>query len=400
MRDVIWPLTATTWMQTVTSVMFLTVPVLAPALLADVGFQPSHVGLYTALVFLGAMPVSLVMGALASRFGALRVMQVGILASAVALLLSTAASLPIIMACGILLGAGYGPNTPGAAHILARVTKPRDRPLVFSIKQSGAPLGGFVAGLLIPLVVVSAGWREALMVSAALGLVTIVLVQPLRAKADDDRQPGRAISVSGVWAQLRLLAGHGGLRRLTVASFVFAGVQACTFAFLVIYLVDHVGLDLVAAGFAYSCMHLIGVGARITWGWLAGRFVRAAVVLAMLGVASATFVVVMAQFDDSWPFWVIVVISAATGATASGWNGVFMAEIARVAPQDQISAATGGSVFFTYFGLVVGPTIFAALVALTGGYDLAFYVIAGAIFLAAVLIWPRRDKVSRKPNSS
>ena len=33
MRDVFWPLAGTTWMQTITSVMFLTVPVLAPALL-------------------------------------------------------------------------------------------------------------------------------------------------------------------------------------------------------------------------------------------------------------------------------------------------------------------------------------------------------------------------------
>ncbi len=400
MRDVFWPLAGTTWMQTITSVMFLTVPVLAPALVDDVGFAPGHVGLYTSLVFLGAMPVSLFMGALTARYGALRVMQIGILCSAVALLLSITTLLPLILACGFLLGMGYGPNTPGAAHVLARVTQPKDRPLVFSIKQSGAPMGGFIAGLLIPWVVVSTGWREALMVSAALGVITVIMVQPLRAKSDDDRRPGSPLSISGVWQQLRLMAGHSGLRRLTLAGFVFAAVQACMFAFLVTYLVDHVDLDLVSAGFAYSCMHGIGVGARIAWGWIADRFVRAAVVLALLGIASATFVIMMAHFDNTWPFWSIAVVSAAAGATAAGWNGVFIAELTRVAPPDQISAATGGGIFFTYFGLVMGPTVFAALVTLSAGYMLPYYVIGGAIFLAALSILPRRNKTPRIRQSS
>ena len=400
MRTVFWPLVGTTWMQTVTAMMFLTVPVLAPALADDVGLQASHVGLYTALVFLGAMPISLVMGALTNRFGALRVMQCGMVLSATALLISTTGLLPVILICGFLLGMGYGPNTPGAAHILARITKPKDRPLLFSIKQSGAPLGGFLAGILVPWIVISAGWQAALMVSGGLGLIAVFMVQPLRTKSDDDRQPGLPLSAHGVGQQLRLLAGNAALRKLTLASFIFAGVQACLFAYLVSFLVDHVGLDLIRAGFAYACMQLMGVGARIGWGWIADRFVRASIVLAGLGLASALLVAVAAQFNGEWPFWLIVTVAAAIGATVASWNGVFMAEVIRTAPPDQVSAATGGTIFFTYFGLVVGPLVFAALVAISDGYSLAFYVIAGAIFAAALSILPRRDKTSPSRQNS
>ena len=191
---------------------------------------------------------------------------------------------------------------------------------------------------------------------------------------------------------MRLLASHAPLQRLTTASFIFASVLSCMFAFLVTYLVDHVGLDLVRAGMAYSAMHLIGVGARIFWGWIADRFIRSALVLAGLGVASALSVVLVAQFQSEWPYAGLV-------ATAASWNRVFLAEIARVAPKGQISAATGGSIFFTYFGLVVGPTLFSATIYLSGGYHLGFYAIAGEVLLAALLIWPRRDKVSSGANS-
>ncbi len=94
--DILWPLAGTTTMQTVTAMMFLTVPVLAPAMADDVGFQPSHVGLYTTLVFLGAMPASLGTGALTSRFGALRVMQVGMGLSACSLAASTSGILTLV----------------------------------------------------------------------------------------------------------------------------------------------------------------------------------------------------------------------------------------------------------------------------------------------------------------
>ena len=237
------------------------------------------------------------------------------------------------------------------------------------------------------------------MVSAVLGIAAAILVQPLRAKADDDRQPSRRLSVHGVWQQLRLLASHAPLQRLTTASFIFASVLSCMFAFLVTYLVDHVGPDLVRAGMAYSAMHLIGVGARTFWGWIADRFIRSALVLAGLGVASALSVVLVAQFQSDWPYAGLVATAAAVGATPASWNRVFLAGIARVAPKGRISAATGGSIFFTYFGLVVGPTLFSATIYLSDGYHLGFYAIAGAVLLAALLIWPRRDKVSSGANS-
>ena len=48
----------------------------------------------------------------------------------------------------------------------------------------------------------------------------------------------------------------------------------------------------------------------------------------------------------------------AFGATAVGWNGVFLAEIASLAPRERISDATGGSAFFTFLGVVVTPPLF------------------------------------------
>jgi len=82
--------------------------------------------------------------------------------------------------------------------------------------------------------------------------------------------------------------------------------------------------------------------------------------------------------------WALFAFAMAYGATAVGWNGVFLAEIARRAPRDRISDATGGSAFFTFLGVVVTPPLFHLALGLTGSYG-ATYAIFGVPALAAGL---------------
>src|SRR3546814_10818367 len=58
------------------------------------------------------------------------------------------------------------------------------RNLICSIKQSGVPLGGIIAGLAIPTMVVLAGWRVALFACALLVLLPTILTWRLSAKLD------------------------------------------------------------------------------------------------------------------------------------------------------------------------------------------------------------------------
>jgi nitrate/nitrite transporter NarK len=163
-------------------------------------------------------------------------------------------------------------------------------------------------------------------------------------------------------------------------SFAFAATQNCVFAFLVTFLVEHIGYDLVAAGAVYSVMQAAGIAARILWGWVADRLGAARGVLAWLGFGSAAFLLALAMASAAWPIALIAAVSALVGITASGWNGVYLAEVARIAP-DAVSHATGGTLVFTYLGVVTGPALFTLAVSLTGDYASGFHLAAA---LAAV----------------
>jgi hypothetical protein len=74
---------------------------------------------------------------------------------------------------------------------------------------------------------------------------------------------------------------------------------------------------------------------------------------------------------------VVLLVAVVYGATAIGWNGVYLAEVARIVPPGQAASATGGTLAMTYLGVVVLPVAFWALVAITGSYALAFAAAGG-----------------------
>jgi MFS family permease len=68
----------------------------------------------------------------------------------------------------------------------------------------------------------------------------------------------------------------------------------------------------------------------------------------------------------------VFAVCAVFGATAIGWNGVQLAQVARHAPPGQAGTVTGASGFLTFAGVVLGPPTFALLATLIASYRIGF----------------------------
>src|SRR3546814_16649551 len=87
-------------------------------------------------------------------------------AASLALFLHSSVSIAVL-SC-FLMGLSNGTAKPAGSEVLQRYSPPGKRNLIFSIKQAGVPLGGVIAGLAIPAMVISVGWRAALFACAIL----------------------------------------------------------------------------------------------------------------------------------------------------------------------------------------------------------------------------------------
>ena len=136
---------------------------------------------------------------------------------------------------------------------------------------------------------------------------------------------------------------------------------------------------------AYACMQCAGVGARIFLGWLADRTGRPAANLTVQAFAAAVLVVVYANLPPHPPLGWTALVCGATGFLSASWNGIYMAEVARLSPVDQISEVTSSSTVVTFLGYVAGPTLLSVLVTISGGWRLPFLTIAAQLALMAAV---------------
>lgn len=369
-------LAVTTATQAFSTLGILALAAMAPNAAAELGISHALIGYQVALVFFGAMLASLVAGGLVRRYGAVRTSQLSLWTVAAGCACSAIGSLAALIAGAFVMGLGYGFPNPAASQLLGRVPSARGMNLLFSIKQTGVPIGGLISGLLVPPLAVAFGWQWALVACASMLALFGFLIGAVRARWDTDRQPGAPL-LSAVLASIALVWRHGALRWLAAASFVYSGVQLCLSGFLVTYLVTEVQLGLVLAGTVLSITHAAGALGRLVWGWLADRLGSGGLTLILNGLFAMAGALFTALVLPTWPLWAVAAAAASFGFCAMGWNGVYIAVIARQAPAGSVGLATGGSLAMTYAGVIVTPPAFAALHDQAGlRYGAAYAVLA------------------------
>lgn len=377
-RETTWlvPMLATMMVQAVLAVNLFAVPVVAPHAAAQLGVAPSWMGLYSAMVFGCAVLSSLAAGGAVRRWGAMRTSQLCLVLGAAAALAGSR-SLTLIALGAVALGLAFGPETPAASHLLARVTTPRNRPLVFSVKQTGLQLGGIGAGLLFPPMLNLFSWETLLIAAGAVSLVAAATLEPLHRRYDTDRDPRTKLRVAALGQSLRIVGGSAnGLRELAIAGFCFSALQQCLNTFLVVHLVRNLGQPLAVAGVALAIAQVAGVVTRVGVGVVADCLLTTRSLLVVLGgtMTLAALGLVAAQAD--WSHAAIFVVCALFGLSATGWQGIYLAEVARLAPANRASDATGGIVAASYGGLVFGPLMFGVMVGAGLDYGLGYVAMA------------------------
>lgn len=383
-------LSATLLMQTVGTFLSQAVPVVAPLMTAELGLPPESIGNFSSLNTLGAILFLLFGTPLVARFGPLRMLQGGAVLGSLALAAAAGGIVWLLPLAALLMGVGYGPTGPAGSRILQATAPPRHRVLIFSVKQAGAPAGGALAGFVAAPVAALYGWQAALLVGIVVALACAVAIQPMRATLDAERDPARplreAFALKRLGAPLAALRMHPVLPPLTLQAFAFAALQGSLFSFTVTWLVQEHGASLTAAGGLFAAMQLAGVAGRLVLGWAADRLGDATRSLAVHGLVAAALSAAWVVAGPGAPGWIGLLLAMASGFTAASWNGIFLAEVARVSPPDRVAEASSGAILLCFLGYLTAPAAFAWTVSATGSWVLPFLVACGLLAVVSLLV--------------
>ena len=376
----------TTTVQALVTMNVVIPAAIAPEMAAMLGVEASLVGIQIGIAYFGAALLSAMSGTVVRRLGALRASQLALVLSAIGTLLMAVPSLGVLAVGSVFCGLGYALTNPPASHLLSKVTTPIDRNFLFSVKQTSVPLGGVAAGFMAPPVALTWGPQAPLILGVAVTVTMALAMQPLRRSWDADRDSTHSLRRNPL-REMAIMWHERRLRYYGFVAFCFAAMQLCLTTFTVTMLVTDLGFGLIEAGIILAVLQIAGVTGRLWWGWLADRIRDGNAALLIIAFLSVVFALATSTLTIQSPHAWVYALMGLFSFAAVGWNGVFMAEIARIAPEETTSKATGAVLVVSFAGILIGPPAFTATHALLGTYTATFAVFAGVSGLGGIYLW-------------
>lgn len=376
-------LLATLTVQVLVTMALSSAAVLAPAVAPTLGVQPESIGLYAAVGYLLAMLSGLRSGHGVAALGALRLTQGALVSCAAGALLAGMGPVAALLPAAGLIGIGYGLVNPAAAAVLNHHVPAASRGLFFSTKQTGVPIGVALSGLLMPLGLMTIGWRSTAVMLGLACAAAAVLLQPAVKALEPPPMPPPP---GGSWRLLATVWRSPWLRAMSLASLSFATTQQVFVTFLVSMLNLGMGWSLAASAGLLALSQVASAVARIVFGVVGDRWLTPRRVLVGLGVAMGLSCASLGAMALGWPGapWAAVALLAlACAATGMGWNGVFFASLAQGVSREDLPRISGATQFFTFGGGMAGPLLFGEAVRAGAGWGWGFVAVALVPALAA-----------------
>jgi len=380
-------------LQTILSMTVFSFGPLAPFLLEALNINRAQLGLFNSLINLAVMIFGLPAGWLIDRFGVRRLLLVTGMLGVFFALFSRVDNVGTGYVLIFLAGIGYAFTGPSTSMALVHWFSPRSRATALSIKQSAVTIGSAVGAVIIPVLATGLGWSNTTLILGA-AIMVVVVAGFLVFRDPSSRSPAPQ---SPALAIFRRLLGDKRLLHLGLACGAYGALQISISTYLVLQLVQVKGMPAIEAGAFLMVTNIGGAVGRIMWGSLSDRAFggKRKTPLTIIGIISGTLAIVLSIGISGLPWGLLFFMMVILGATAFGWNGVFMAFATEISSRDMTAAGLGWAMSLGMIGAIAGPPLFGYIVDRTTSYNPAWLIFGIVVLVAALsLILIKEHKTS------
>lgn len=354
---------------------------LALEIRSSIGLSVDQLGIAVSLFYLSAALSSALAGRMVQRRGARR----GLIASLTASMLScffiaAVVNSTVLLMIPMVIGGLSNSLAAASTTLLIAETVPlQRRGIAFGIRQSSIPVAVALAGLAVPVLALTLGWRWAFGLAASatfIGLVGLSLLSP----TSEASRSGENFRVGISYRSLLLLGAGVGFASMAISSMAAFFVESAVKS----------GIALETAGVLLAFGSALGISFRLIGGWVAdgrqmGRLTAVAVML-LFGAAGMCLMAIGSSF------WIFPAILLAFGP-GFGWPGLYNLAVVAMNP-DAPARASGITQTGAYLGGALGPLLFG-LAASRLGYSWAWYGAAGCSALGACALLATKLSIRR-----
>lgn len=359
----------------------------APLMQDDLHLTATQIGVLLSAFYFGYVPLMPVIGWVAERWGAHRVLAASVaLWSLATLLTGLAGSFIVLLALRILLGIGESGAFPCSSKVLAAAVEPTllgRANGVFSFGYLVGPaVGTFVGGYLMS----AFSWRPVFVLFGALSLLWLL---PWRSVAHTAATRGDTADPEGQPATLDILRERG-LWGASMGHFALNYVYYFILSWLPFYLVKSRGFSLTAMAQVASWAYLLNATCALGMGWIADGWIRKgrSPTLVYKGIMSVTHVVTMAcmagmlLLPQTGCVVALFLFNIVSGCSS---QGIFVVPQIMAGPRAAGRWVGVQNAMGNVAGLIA-PVLTGALVDHYGGFEWPFGV-AAAVNIIGLLGW-------------
>lgn len=314
-------------------------------------FSLALVGVAVAIFFGTAAATSLFAGSLAENQGGAKVMRIATFASAIAMgliafLAHSFFELAILLA---FAGVANGTNQPANNLFVINAVKTNRRGFALGVKQAAIPVATLLAGVAVPSVALTIGWRYVYLFAAIIALMVSMVIpgdpDSLKVKVQR-RRDGEKVEIA--------LAP---VVTLAIAMALGAGTSNALGAYMVENAV-HQHYAPGTAGLIGALGSLVSLVVRLSVGYRADKRdgKHLIVVASMIGMGAIGYLFFATSIK-----WLVVPAAIIGYGFGWGWNGLFNFAVV-VNHKGAEGRATGITQSGAFIGSVAGPIVFGYFV--------------------------------------
>ncbi|MCZ8186676.1 MAG: MFS transporter [Beijerinckiaceae bacterium] len=350
------------------------------------------------------------MGAIADRFGTLRVLWVGASLYAAGLALMTVAGDPLTLnlTAGVLIGFGLaGSSFNLVLAAFGKLLPPEKRSMAFGAGTAAGSFGQFLFSPLGVALIRDYGWQNALLIFAGLTMLVLPLALAI---ATPPQKQAAANAVPSVDNQSVKQALNQAFRHrsyvLLVLGFFTCGFQL---AFITVHLPSYfkdIGLPPEVGGWTLALVGIFNIVGSLSAGWLGNRmpkrWILAAIYLARSVVTIGLLLSIPFVAQPVSVFGIVTTVGVLSALTFGAFTGLLWlstvpptAALVSIMFGPRYMAMLYGFAFFSHqVGAFLGVWLGGLLFERTGSYDVVWWLSVGLGLASAVINLPISERAA------
>ncbi|MED1105092.1 MFS transporter [Bacillus paramycoides] len=290
----------------------------------------------------------------------------------------------------LLVGAFYSVSQPGGSKVIIKWFSKENRGLAMGIRQAGIPIGGMLAGVLIPFLTIKYNVAYAINIIACICIIGGFLFFIFYKEPYVQEKVREECIKLSFWMQLKAVMCKKELYPIYITGICMISLQMVLVGHFIKFLVMEQSITPILAGKVFSIVFFSGMIGRVVLAAVSDLLYKGnrSTPLFIVVCISIGFILIFVISIHTITIGVLYGVSALLGFFSIGWFSLFMVGVAESASEESVGMTVSFALTLNQIAIIVAPVLFGYIVD-EKGYTYAWLCIVVLLSISAVSLYSK-----------